>query len=158
MTWHTDDSDSLEKIYVLPCTAKWWKPRVSEYAAIPPLKVNQYLRAPKLHTDRFLTAVHMNKSIVHMTFFWQQISKFTLVCDKKFFRRAKKLLQTWNFQQFKGISTRGVSEKQPLTLLSARVSLRHNERIHRWFAERVPLKFLSNHTWSHGMAKRDPKR
>ena len=35
---------------------------------ISPLTVNQYVMAPKLHTDRFSTAVHMNKSIVHMTF------------------------------------------------------------------------------------------
>lgn len=95
MTWDTNDSNSLEKIYVLPCTAKWWKPRASEYAAIPPLKVNQYVRAPKLHTDRFLTTVHMtffltrNKQI-HFSL-WQKIffEEQKNYCKPEIFKNSK---------------------------------------------------------------------
>lgn len=110
MTWHTNDSNSLEKIYVLPCTAKWWKPRASEYAAIPPLKVNQYVRAPKLHTDRFLTALHMNKSIVHVTFFfWTKNKQIHFSLWQKLFSKSKKIIANLKFSRIQRyLHSRGV--------------------------------------------------
>ena len=99
--------------------------------------------APKLHTSQIFKgrAYQLKFRVYWFCLNKQHACKFTLVSRSDFFETRKKLLHSWNLQEFKDHSTQTASKTQPLNSASAALSLRCREARHLSFVSHVPLMF-----------------
>ena len=99
--------------------------------------------APKLHTSQIFKgrAYQLKFRVYGFCLNKQHACKFTLVSRSDFFETRKKLLHSWNLQEFKDHSTQTASKTQPLNSASAALSLRCREARHLSFVSHVPLMF-----------------
>ena len=116
--------------------------------------------APKLHTSQIFKgrAYQLKFRVYGFCLNKQHACKFTLVSRSDFFETRKKLLHSWNLQEFKDHSTQTASKTQPLNSGSA---------VFLCVAERHAIFLLfhmflwcsfTNNAWSHAINKRNQNK
>ena len=116
--------------------------------------------APKLHTSQIFKgrAYQLKFRVYWFCLNKQHACKFTLVSRSDFFETRKKLLHSWNLQEFKDHSTQTASKTQPLNSASA---------VFLCVAERHAIFLLfhmflwcsfTNNAWSHAINKRNQNK
>ena len=115
---------------------------------------------PKLHTSQIFKgrAYQLKYRVYGFSLNKQHACKFTLVSRSNFFKPRKKLLHSWNLQEFKDHSTQTTSKTQPLNSASA---------VFLCVAERHAIFLLfhmflwcsfTNNAWSHAINKRNQNK
>ena len=116
--------------------------------------------APKLHTSQIFKgrAYQLKFRVYGFCLNKQHACKFTLVSRSNFFKPRKKLLHSWNLQEFKDHSTQTTSKTQPLNSASA---------VFLCVAERHAIFLLfhmflwcsfTNNAWFHAINKRNQNK
>ena len=119
--------------------------------------------APKLHTSQiFKGRAYEPKYRAYGFCLNKKRSKFNLAFRSNFFKTWKKILHTWNLQEFKDHSTQNASKT--VNSLSANLSLRYRNARHHSLVSHVPLMFLykqrviSWNKWKRRLNDSDAKR